>query len=87
MSLTVWLSTATFGNGLLVRAAPNRQSAGLGVLLNRQKVFQSALSAVITTDKSGRQWMAVDNNSSKGWTSLAASPGQHTNFTLCTPDM
>ncbi|NES83168.1 MAG: hypothetical protein F6K10_18150 [Moorea sp. SIO2B7] len=75
------------GSGVRVREKPTLESRSVGFLGNGTEIYQKSLPALITTDATGRRWLALGQGGNNGWASLAAKKGDHLNFKLCPPDI
>ena len=71
------------GNGVRLRQEPTLSSPQVGSLVNGHKLLQETLPALILTDSTGRQWLAVQQGALDSWASLTAQAGEHVNFRLC----
>ncbi len=71
------------GNGLNVRAEPALTAPLQRVLPNGTQIELEDPLALVVSDTTGRQWLAVPSAGTTVWVSLAAQPGAHVNLRLC----
>ena len=79
------------GSGLRVREERSVASRQIDFLPNGAEVFSLSLPALIMTDETGRQWLAMEQRPGErqleGWASVSAGVGEHVNFQLCESDV
>ena len=74
------------GSGLRIRQEATVTATQIGFLPNGTELFPGSLPALIITDKTGRQWMWMQQGEQEGWSSISAGAGDHINFRLCPSD-